>query len=181
LSDITQAITNYYSIDDYLESIYEKDITTKYNPRQKDKRRLKFILEDADAQAQADAPVAVEPGTVEPGTVEPPAPAAAEAAAPLLDKPKIVKIKKIKPKLVLQQDKPDLQEDKPDLPGIQDAQESSVPAAEIFRLEDIVNPNPNINAADVKEEKTRKQRAKKLQVTPHGKTKKKLNIIDTKE
>ena len=177
LSDITQAITNYYSIDDYLESIYEKDVTTKYNPRKKDKRRLKFILEDADAEA------AVEPEAA--AAVEPPGPAPAVQPAPITmpGETKIVKIKKIKPKLVLQQDKPDLQEDKPDLPAIQDAQESSVPAAEIFRLEDIVNPNPNpnVNAADVKEEKTRKQRAKKLQVTPHGKTKKKLNIIDTKE
>ena len=33
LSDITEAITNYYSIDDYLDSIYEKDVTTKYQPR----------------------------------------------------------------------------------------------------------------------------------------------------
>ena len=161
LSDITQAITNYYSIDDYLESIYEKDITTKYNPRKKDKRRLKFILEDADAELETEAPAAPAP-----------APAPALVLQPVPGETKVIKIKKIKPRLVLQEDKPDLPE-LPVLQGIQDV--SSVPAAETLQVEDIVNPNPNPNPninAVVKDVKTKKQRAKKLQVTPHGKTKK---------
>ena len=177
LTDILQAITNYYSIDDYLESIYEKDITTKYNPRKKDKRRLKFILEDAvtELQEQEQAPAA-----------QAPAPASVLQPVPMTmpGEPKVIKIKKIKPRLVLQEDKQDLQV-LPALPDIQD--ETSVPAAETLRLEDIVNPNPNPNpnvnadVENIKDVKTRKQRVKKLQVTPHGKTKKKLNIIDTKE
>ena len=165
LSDITEAITNYYSIDDYLDSIYEKDVTTKYQPRKKGARKLVFVLEDAKpAEAQA-VTEAVKPVT--------------EAVA-LLGKPKVVKIKKINPKLVLQEDNVDLQVDKP---VIQVLQDSSVPVAETLQLEDIVNPNPNtipnpnINVDDVKDVKTRKQRVKKLQVTPHGKTKKKPNII----
>jgi hypothetical protein len=171
LSDITQAITNYYSIDDYLDSIYEKDVTTKYQPRKKGTRKLEFILDDAHLPAAA----ATDAAAVQPKAVtEPVKPATqAEAAAPLLGKSKVVKIKKIYPKLVLQEDLP------VDKPVIQDVLESSVPAAETLRLEDIVNPNPNpnLNVDDVKEGKTRKQRAPKMQVTPHGKTKKNSKII----
>ena len=158
LSNIIQAITKYYPIEDYLDNVYEKDVTTKYQPRKKGTRKLEFILDDIPAPAVPGVEAGVE-----------------AAAAPLLDKPKVVKIKKINPKLVLQEDlQVDLQVDKPDL---KDAPESSVPVAETLRLEDIVNPNPNVNGDDVKEEKTRKQRAPKMQVTPHGKTKKNSKII----
>jgi len=53
---VVEAVTNYYSIEDYLEHIYEKDNTTKYKPRKKGTRLLEFVEEkeeEGDVAANA--------------------------------------------------------------------------------------------------------------------------------
>jgi hypothetical protein len=48
LENIEQSIINYYTIEDYIDFIFEKDITTKYKPKKKGLRDIEFVeIEEA--------------------------------------------------------------------------------------------------------------------------------------
>jgi hypothetical protein len=46
INNIRTAIDNFVSIDDYLDLIFEKDITTKYKPKQRGLREIAFEIEN---------------------------------------------------------------------------------------------------------------------------------------
>jgi hypothetical protein len=54
LQNIEEAIEIAYSVTKYIEDVFEKDNTTKYNKRQKDIRRLDFVSEMHDTSEDED-------------------------------------------------------------------------------------------------------------------------------
>jgi hypothetical protein len=82
LNNIEQAIINYYTIDDYVSFIFEKDITTKYKLKKKGIRELDIEVEEEPVEGE-------------------------EIEIELVPKkriPKTKKPKKIKPTLIIEED-----------------------------------------------------------------------------
>jgi hypothetical protein len=79
---VKESIQNYYNVDEYVDTVYEKDITTKYKPKRKGVRNIEFVFED-----EAEKPI--------PAVIQEP------------DGKRIVKIKKVKkmlPTIFLEED-----------------------------------------------------------------------------
>jgi len=54
LQDIQNALDSYYSIEDYIDVVFEKDITTKYKPKQKGIREIEFEIVSAPVEVIED-------------------------------------------------------------------------------------------------------------------------------
>jgi hypothetical protein len=81
LTNIQNALDSYYSIEDYIDVVFEKDIKTNYNPRQKGIREIEFEIASAPVEVIEDD----------------------EQMEIIPKKRKKLKGKKIEPKLVLQE------------------------------------------------------------------------------
>jgi DNA helicase-2/ATP-dependent DNA helicase PcrA len=51
---VKESIENYYTVEEYIDSVYEKDITTKYKQKRKGIRNIEFVFED---EAQDSSPL----------------------------------------------------------------------------------------------------------------------------
>ena len=149
LTNIQTAIDNYVTIKDYIDFVFEKDITTKYKPKQKGVRGIKGveleIIEDEEIKED----------------VEP--------------KKKIMKLKakKIKPTLVLEEED-GLEEEQrgvrgfPVIEDLKDLKEDN--GVKPVIKETIINPvDEEIEIIPVKKRKTKRQREQNLIVNPAGK------------
>ena len=147
---INEAVANYYTVGEYIDNIYEKDITTKYKPRKKGARNIEFVFEEEEKKEEMDNRI----------------PEIKENA----DK-KIVRIKKVKkmaPTIFLEEDIDDLEEEK-------EKEKEKEKEIEPIDINDIINNQPIPEPTEyVKPKKTRN---KKVSVNPHGKTKKKQPIF----
>ena len=160
---VTEAVTNYYSIEDYLEHIYEKDNTTKYKPRKKGTRLLEFVEEVEEPlvldemNKEPKAPLLVDEPLVPKKTLK-------ELDTKII---KINKVKKIKPTLVLEEDI--------------EPEPVAAPKEETFNIENIVNkiePIIKENKKEIKETKktkTKTVRDKPMKVNPLPKQRTKKN------
>jgi len=54
LTNIQNALDSYYSIEDYIDVVFEKDIKTNYNPRQKGIREIEFEIDSAPVEVIED-------------------------------------------------------------------------------------------------------------------------------
>jgi hypothetical protein len=151
---VKESIENYYTVEEYIDSVYEKDITTKYKPKRKGIRNIEFVFED-EAQKHGSVPVIPLELDIETKKI-PPEPQGKRIV-------KIKKVKKITPTIFLEEDIEDIE------PQQEQKFESPV------RLEDILKQREELMPEKVG--KTKKQRVKKIEVNPHGKTKKKLPNI----
>jgi hypothetical protein len=144
VDSIENAIINYASLEDYLDFIFEKDITTKYKPRKKGIRpAIELVVEDENSGKPEKSPAKKENS----GKPEK-SPEQFEITVQPLRK----KVKKLKPKIVLEEDKP-----------IEDVEMPAKPIDEIIVLDE--EPFEIIPA----KRKTRKQRETKVKVNPPGK------------
>jgi hypothetical protein len=176
---VIEAIKKYYTIEDYVDHIYEKDNTTKYKPRKKGTRVIEFVEEPEEEEKPAklvsvlDKMINV---TQEQGPVAP--------AKTLRDyDKKVVKLKKpkkIKPTLILEEDNPEEKEEKVSDPfAVVKAITDTLPESGVFNIDNIVNSietlgqqvNPLLNKKENKKTKTRKIREKPLKVNPAGQVK----------
>lgn len=153
LTNIQTAIDNYVTIKDYIDFVFEKDITTKYKPKQKGVRGIKGVELEIieDEEIKEDGKEDVEP------------------------KKKIMKLKakKIKPTLVLEEED-GLEEEQrgvrgfPVIEDLKDLKEDNDVKPVI--KETIINPvDEEIEIIPVKKRKTKRQREQKLIVNPAGK------------
>jgi len=139
IAKINKAIYNSISVEDYLDVIFEKDITTKYKPRQKGLREIDIeIIEEEAPIAENQGDIVEELGEEE---IELP-----------VRKPKIKRIRRIKPKIILEEE-----------PGeIEIIEEPEAVVEELGEEEIEIIPV-------VKKRKTKKQRERMLRVNPPGK------------
>jgi hypothetical protein len=161
-TSLKEAVTNYYSIEDYLEHIYEKDNTTKYKPRKKGTRLLEFV-EDVDEVAVLGEQQGQQ------GQQEPVKKTLREMDTKII---KINKVKKMKPMLILEEDV--LEEPLP-LPSKEVIQ--NIDKEETFDIENIVGPiadtkaKENAKAIAKVKTKTKSVREKAMKVNPQTKNK----------
>ena len=139
-SNIDTAIVNYFTIEDYLDYIFEKDITTKYKPRQKGIRQpVEFeIVSPSPSPKKSKEMVELGEEILE---IEP--------------RPRVRKIKgkKLKPTIILEE--------------AEEAMER--PVEKEIQIDEIVFPEEKIEITPIKRRRTRKQREQKLRVNPPGK------------
>jgi hypothetical protein len=155
LINLENAIDQYISVEDYLDVVFEKDVTTRYKPKQKGFRNIEFEIQEEEPNPIPEVAIAEE----EKIEIEP------------VKKPraKKVKAKKIEATIVL--------EEEPEEPHVEPAVEIHVePAVETHvephadvNFENILNPVEQLEIIPVKKRKTRKQREKKVKVNPPGK------------
>jgi len=142
LRNIENAIDQYVTIEDYLDVIFERDVTTRYKPRQKGIRNIEFEIEEEIEKAAPDQNdvqniIEEEKEKMEILPVKKP-------------RAKKLKAKKIDTTLVLEEEVEEV-------------------APEPFKLENILNSVEELEIVPVKKSKTRKQREKIIKVNPPGK------------
>ena len=54
LVNIQNALDSYYSVEDYIDAVFEKDIKTNYNPRKKGIREIDFVIDSAPVEVIED-------------------------------------------------------------------------------------------------------------------------------
>jgi len=141
LSNIEQAIINYYTIDDYISFIFEKDITTKYKLKKKGIRELDIQVEEEPTE-ERDIDIEV---------------------IPKKRIPKIKKPKKIKPTLIIEDDN-EVEIEEPKQQEIPSNVEAKISA-----VEELINLPKEEESLEIQiiPKKTRKN--KKIKVNPLGK------------
>ena len=150
LTNIQNAIDSYITIEDYIDLVFEKDITTKYIPKQKGMREREFEV--------GSAPVEVIEGEEE---------IKRDEVIEIIPNKKVrkLKAKRIEPTLVLEE-----AEEAIEIPNeVQEAEEEK-------KLEEIIFPEEKLEITPVKKRKSRKQREQKLRVNPPGKKGTRRNI-----
>jgi hypothetical protein len=177
---VIEAIKKYYTIEDYLDHIYEKDNTTKYKPRKKGTRVIEFVEEDVEEDKEPEKLVSVLDKMI--NVTQEQGPVAPAKTLRDYDK-KVVKLKKpkkIKPTLILEEDIE--KEEKVDEPfAVVKAITDTLPDSGVFNIDKIVNAietlgqqvNPFLNKKENEKQKakTRKIREKPLKVNPAGQVK----------
>jgi len=158
--NIENAIDQHVSIEDYMDLVFERDITTKYKPKRPGMRAPIELEEVAVEEDISDENVVVEN----------------EVAAKDEEVLEIVPKKKTKPR-IKKLNKPTLvlEEEEENVEPIVQVQQQELPPVPI-NLKDIIDQAEQFNIIPVKKRKTKKQREQKLQVNPPGKkqTKKRL-------
>ena len=150
LRNITQSIKIYHSIEEYIDVVFEKDNTTKYKKRRKGVRDIEFVIEgETIKESLSDKPRNAQNNDIEFDIQE----EEVEMREEPTNKKKIIKIKRGKTgkKILLENAEEALE-----------AANDQLDLNEPFEIE----PAP-------KQQKGTKKRKQKINVNPHGKTKKK--------
>jgi hypothetical protein len=176
---VIESIKKYYTIEDYLDHIYEKDNTTKYKPRKKGTRVIEFVEEEEEKEKEDKPEKLVSVLDKMINVTQEQGPVAPAKTLRDYDK-KVVKLKKpkkIKPTLILEEDNPE--EKVSDPFAVVKAITDTLPESGVFNIDNIVNGietlgqqiNPLLNKKENKKTKTRKIREKPLKVNPAGQVK----------
>jgi len=158
LRNIENAIDQYVSIEDYLDIVFEKDVTTRYKPKQKGIRNIEFEIEE-------EIPVPQEEQIEIPNLVPHDEEEQIEIVPKKKSRVKKLKAKKIETTLVLEEE--DEKEKVDDQP---------------IDLENILNPVEEFEIVPpIKKTKTRKNRERKIKVNPAGKKASRKKLPDNIE
>ena len=142
LTNIENAIDQYISIEDYMDVVFEKDATTKYQRKMPGIRQA-VEFEEIEEPVLQDVPVLQEEQQE-------------QIIVPAKkSRSKKIKASKIAPTLILEEDDA--------------AEEIIYPAKKEMNISDILLPTPEMEIVPIKKRKTKKQRENKLKVNPHGK------------
>jgi hypothetical protein len=142
LSGIELAIDEYVTIEDYLDIVFEKDVTTKYKPRKRGLREGEYEVDEEREEGREEEKEK-------------------EEAIPVTKKIPVKKLKgkKIAPTLILEEAEE----------AIGDEIQPNILTGQNDIINDILEEEP-FEIVPIKKRKTRNVREKKIKVNPQGKT-----------